>query len=137
MTHLLDTNACVAVLRGHAGVRERLRQLAPDDVGVSTLTVYELLTGVARCRDAAREGAKVGRFLEPLHIVPFDADAAQHAARVRAALDSAGRIIGPYDLLLAGQSLANDATFVTRNTREFGRVRGLRCDDWGSEGARP
>lgn len=132
MTHLLDTNACVAVLRGNPSVRQRLRGLAPDDVGVSTVTVYELLTGVARCRDAGGEGLKVARFLEPLHIVPFDADAAREAARVRALLESAGQTIGPYDLLLAGQSLVMEVVLVTRNSREFQRVPGLQLEDWES-----
>jgi hypothetical protein len=38
--------------------------------------------------------------------------------------------IGPYDVLIAGQARSRDATLVTHNTKEFGRVPGLRCDDW-------
>jgi tRNA(fMet)-specific endonuclease VapC len=111
--------------------------MAPDDLGVSTVTIYELLTGVARCRDAASEGDKAAKFLEPLHIVPFDAEAAQQAAKVLAALECAGRIIGPHDLLLAGQSLAIDVLLVTRNAREFRRVPALRLEDWENVEGRP
>jgi len=85
-----------------------------------------------RRRSTGVEGLEVARFREPLHLVPFDADAGLEAARVRALLESAGQTIGPYDLLLAGQSLAMDVVLVTRNSRDFQRVPGLLLEDWES-----
>ncbi len=41
-----------------------------------------------------------------------------------------GRPVGPYDLLIAAQALTLDVTLITRNTREFGRIEGLRTEDW-------
>ena len=38
--------------------------------------------------------------------------------------------IGPNDLLIAAIAIANDFTLVTHNTREFGRVDGLKYEDW-------
>jgi predicted nucleic acid-binding protein len=38
--------------------------------------------------------------------------------------------IGPFDGLIAGTALAEKATLVTHNTREFGRVGGLSLVDW-------
>ena len=43
---------------------------------------------------------------------------------------AAGGGIGPYDVLIAGQALARGLTLVTHNVREFGRVEGLRVEDW-------
>jgi len=37
---------------------------------------------------------------------------------------------GQGDVLIAGQAKARNLTLVTHNTDEFGRVPGLRCDDW-------
>ena len=130
MTHLLDTNVCVAVLRGARGVQRKLQTLRPDDVGVSSVTIYELQTGVERCRDPKVEGRKVVMFLQPLHVVDFDRDAAVQAALVRADLEKSGCVIGPYDLLLAGQALSLGVVLVTRNTGEFGRVQGLQVENW-------
>ncbi|MBU3666030.1 MAG: type II toxin-antitoxin system VapC family toxin [Chthoniobacterales bacterium] len=130
MTHLLDTDVCVAVLRGMKAVQERLRMLSPDDVGVSTVSIYELFAGVERCRDPRAEGRKVERFLAPLHILTLDRESARRAAKVRAKLQESGTVIGPYDLLLAGQALALEVKLVTRNTREFSRVAGLKLEDW-------
>jgi predicted nucleic acid-binding protein len=38
--------------------------------------------------------------------------------------------IGPYDVLIAGQAVARNMILVTHNTEEFGRVPGLRIEDW-------
>lgn len=133
MTHLLDTNACIAAMRGNPQVRAHLLARQPTDCGVSTVTLYELHSGVERCRQPAVERAKVETFVRPLHLLPFDPSAAAHAARIRWLLEQQGRLIGPYDLMLAGQALALDLTMVTHNTREFGRVPGLRLEDWQAD----
>ena len=39
-------------------------------------------------------------------------------------------MIGPYDVLLAGQAKASGLRLVTHNTGEFARVAGLMLDDW-------
>jgi tRNA(fMet)-specific endonuclease VapC len=130
MLYLLDTNVCIAVMRGHARVRQRLQAVRPDDCGVSMVTVYELLSGVERCRHPESERAKVEAFLAPLHLLAFDFDSAAHTARIRWYLEQRRQIIGPYDLMLAGQALALNVTLVTHNTDEFRRVPGLVLEDW-------
>jgi tRNA(fMet)-specific endonuclease VapC len=128
--YLLDTDICIAVLRGKSEVRERLRCVSPDDCGVSMVSVFELCSGVERCRRPEEEQRKVEAFLAPLHLLPFDAPSALRAANVRWHLERAGLPIGPYDLLLAGQALALDVAFVTGNTSEFSRVPELRLENW-------
>ncbi len=130
MTHLLDTNVCIALMRGNKQVRQRLAAHAPTDIGISTVTLYELFAGVERCRDPDRERGKIAVLIEPLHVVPFDADAAARAAQVRWGLEKKGQLIGPYDLQLAGQTLALGLTLVTHNTAEFQRVPDLLLEDW-------
>jgi len=39
--YLLDTNACIAILRGKVAVVSRAEECQPDDCGVSTVTVSE------------------------------------------------------------------------------------------------
>ncbi|PZR07475.1 MAG: VapC toxin family PIN domain ribonuclease, partial [Azospirillum brasilense] len=39
-------------------------------------------------------------------------------------------VIGPYDLMIAGQARSRGLVVVTGNLSEFGRVEGLRCEDW-------
>ena len=63
-------------------------------------------------------------------VLPFDEQDARTAGDLLATLDSAGRPIGPYDLLIAAQALRMGATMVTANVSEFGRVDGLSWQDW-------
>ncbi len=50
-------------------------------------------------------------------------------SQLRSDLEKTGTPIGPYDLLIAAQALAADATLVTHNTKEFSRVKNLKLVD--------
>lgn len=130
MTHLLDTDTCIGVLRQQAGFVERLRRLAPTEVAVSMVTVYELFCGIEKTREPATERLKVARLLAVVNELPFDRTSAEVAARIRMELERAGRPIGPYDLLIAGQALSHGLILVTNNVTEFQRVAGLRLEAW-------
>ncbi len=62
--------------------------------------------------------------------MPFDADAADHAADIRADLENRGEMIGPYDVMIAGHARSRGLTVITGNLGELRRVGGLRCEDW-------
>ena len=133
MTHLLDTDTCIGVLRRKPGMVEKLSRFAPADVAVSMITVYELFCGVEKAKDPAKEREKVERFISFIAELPLTRADAQTAAQIRAELERQGKSIGPYDLLIAGQALANDLTLVTGNTAEFRRVPGLKIENWTPE----
>lgn len=133
MIYLLDTNVCIAAMRGNPMVIQALAALSPEDCAVSMVSVFELFAGVFRCNDPQGERQKVSNFLKPFHLLPFDWDSALKTAEIRCQLEQAGNKIGPYDLQLSGQALSLDLTLVTHNTREFTRVTGLRLEDWEAE----
>ena len=130
MQYLLDTNICIAAMRNHPLVMQRMAAQSPGDCAISTITGYELYTGVAKCANPAKERSKVDLLLAVLGELPFDADAAREAARIRAALEAQGSMIGPYDVLLAGHAVSAGLTLVTDNTGEFTRVAGLAVENW-------
>ena len=130
MHYLLDTNACIAVMRNHPNVVSRMSAASPADCFVSTVTSYELFTGVAKCAAPAKERTKVEVLLKTVVELPFDPTAAREAGRLRALLESRGQMIGPYDVLLAAQAFAGGLTLVTDNIQEFGRIPGLTVENW-------
>ena len=81
MLYLLDTNTCIAAMRNHPLVVQRMAAQTPGDCAISTITGYELYTGVAKCANPAWERSKVDLLLAVLSELPFDADAAREAAR--------------------------------------------------------
>ena len=133
MRYLLDTDTCIDLLRGDSAVTAKADSVSPDDCAVSTVTTYELLAGAARCRHPREEARKVHTLVSAMHEVPFHRRAAERAGALRAELEGHGSIIGPYDLLLAGQALADGLVLVTSNAREFVRVPGLRMEQWRFE----
>lgn len=130
LRYLLDTNTCIAVMRSHPKVIQRMAAVPPGDCAISAITGYELYTGVEKCSDPAKEGAKVDLLLKTVQHLLFDFKAAEEAARIRALLESQGQPIGPYDVLLAGQALSGALILVTDNTKEFNRVPGLTLENW-------
>lgn len=137
MSYLLDTNAVTALLNDKPPiVRKRLRRAVSkgQEVGVSSLVLYELWYGVA-CSERRRENSERLRvFLSGGVIIhDFTADDAVVAGETRASLEAAGTPLGPYDLLIAAQALRSDATLVTANLAEFARVPGLRWQDWAAK----
>jgi tRNA(fMet)-specific endonuclease VapC len=130
VTHLLDTDTCIGVLRQRPGFVQRLSQVAPADCAVSMVTVYELFSGLAKAQNPAKERQKIERFVSTIVELPLDRAGAEAAANIRAALERQGTTIGPYDLLIAGQAVASGLTLVTNNVREFQRVGGLKLESW-------
>ena len=63
-------------------------------------------------------------------LLAFDDEDAKVAGSIRATLESRGKPIGVYDLLLAAQALRSDLTLITANISEFSRVKGLTWQDW-------
>ena len=45
-------------------------------------------------------------------------------------LEKEGTPIGPYDTLIAGTALGNQATLVTHNLEKFKRIKNLYIVDW-------
>lgn len=135
MLSLIDTDLAIEHLRGRlpANVEQRFESaIMANDAATSIVNVAELRAGVARAAgssDVARTSL-LGRLLDSLVILPLDDAATREYAAVRAQLQRSGTPIGPLDALIAAIALANNATLVTNNTREFSRVPGLRVENW-------
>lgn len=130
MHYLLDSNVCIRVMRGTQPETGKCASLYPGDVAVSNVTSYELYVGVAKCARPEEERLKVERFLNTVKCLAMDFPSAIAAAYIRADLERRGEIIGPYDILLAGQAKALGLTLVTANTKEFKRIPGLKIENW-------
>ena len=97
---------------------------------ISDVVLFELLHGAERSARPVETRPEVERFAARLSVLPFDGDAAAHAAGIRCSLEHQGRSIGAYDLMIAGHARSRGLIVVTGNLTEFSRVDGLRCEDW-------
>jgi tRNA(fMet)-specific endonuclease VapC len=128
VSHLFDTNVMIAFLRGEQKVIRQARNVGAGAILLSSIVLHELYFGAfngSRTIEDLRVIAEI-RF----GVLDFDTEDALRAGEIRALLQRRGTPIGGYDTLIAGQALARDLTLVTRNTREFERVDGLRVENW-------
>jgi tRNA(fMet)-specific endonuclease VapC len=134
LPYLLDTNACIALINGKPpAVRARLAKALDGgaEIFVPSVVAFELWYGVAKStRQEANSRLAETFFAGPVAILPFEDEDARSTGPIRAALETAGRPIGAYDLLIAGQALRRKLTLITSNAREFHRVKGLSWQDW-------
>lgn len=140
MTHLLDTD--------HTSIWERakgpeylalvanLNRHGATDVAVSVVSLHEQANGCNTVVAQARKPADLlygyklfFRLIDAFRQFPpvkFDAQALVEFDRLRAAKVR----IGTMDLRIAATALAHNLTVVTRNVSDFGKVPGLRTEDW-------
>ncbi len=130
MTFLLETNTLIYYFKGQGQVATRLLATPPGELSVSTVSLFELETGLRKSTDAAKRRQQLAAFIAACEVWDFDQPAAVASAEIRADLESQGLPIGPLDNLIAGIARARGATLVTRNRREFARVQGLMIVDW-------
>lgn len=124
--YLLDTNTVIYFFKDMGHVASRLLNHPPDCIALPTI----LETGIAKSTQPEKRRAQLDELLHAIKILPFGLADAKAAAILRAALEKAGRPLGPMDNLIAGTALAHQATLITHNIEEFSRVPGLRWEDW-------
>jgi tRNA(fMet)-specific endonuclease VapC len=130
-SYLLDNDIAIELLRGRCvHVASRLASKTREQIFLSTVTVAELLFGSLRSRDPEKGKAACRQFCSSFQLAELDYQAAERSSFIRADLEARGERIGTYDVLIAGTALARDCVLATVNVREFGRVAGLRIEDW-------
>ncbi len=129
--YLLDTNICIYIIKNtFPQLTEHLMSHEPEEIAVSSITLFELEYGAAKSKWGTQNREKLYMFLSPFSILPFDARDATYAGNIRAFLASKGSPVGPYDIQIAAQGLARELTVVTHNVSEFSRIPELKIEDW-------
>lgn len=131
MAYLLDTNACSDYFTGrYPRVVARIQACSPDDLRLSVVVVAELRYGADHSTRRRANHARIDALVEEIETLDFDLRAAAAYGRLRSRLEAGGTPIGPNDMLIAAHALSRGLTVVTDNVSEFGRVKGLRVENW-------
>ncbi len=128
MAIILDADV---IIRGEKRTFDLQRWVAarPDQqFEVAAITVAELWHGVERATGAQR--AKRRQYLQTilgsLPIVPYTEQTAYEHARIWAELETSGKMIGYYDVIVAATALERGSEVATFNQRHFVHVKGLK-----------
>lgn len=128
--YALDTNTVIYFFKNMGNVAQHLFSLPPHEIVLPAVVLYELEVGIAKSTSPEKRRTQLNELLTVVRVLPFSEKEAEITAKIRATLENAGTPIGPLDILIAGTALANQATLVTHNTKEFSRIDSLRLEDW-------
>ena len=129
--YLIDTNICSYLMsRRFPSVERAWRNKDPSEIFISSIVAGELAYGVEHSTRVESNRATLELFLSEVRVLPWDKNTIWTYAKEKSRLRKLGTPIGELDLLLGCQALANNAIFVTNNTREFERIEGLRLENW-------
>lgn len=136
---ILDTDHLVEFQRGtsdHALVLKQRLEQAAEPFATTILTVEEVMRGwlaaIRRTSDPFRQInaysklRQLFRFFATWDVLDWTAASAAEFATLKAAKTR----VGTMDLKIACIAIANNATLLSRNLRDYQRVPGLRVVDW-------
>ena len=137
--YVLDTNHLTLLERGNADaltLEIRLEKVPPGQVVTTIVNYEEQMRGwlEVAAKATTRERLLFSYQRLQVHIdtfngvplLPFNEAAVNCLEDLRKAKVN----IGTMDLKIAAICLAHDATLLTRNSSDFGKVPGLKAEDW-------
>lgn len=133
MIWMFDTDIMIHLINrkpGYERIARRMSGRSPGELRLSAITVFELRFGVANGELRKENEAALDDLLGLFSLEDLPCAAATDFGDIKVALQSKGKPIGAYDLLIASHARHIGATVVTNNERELRRVPGLSVENW-------
>src|SRR5689334_5067577 len=126
MIFILDTDTCIYFLNGtYRSIADEMSTRSLEDLAITAISVAELFYGAHHSSHKAGNLESLKRLLRMVQILPFDEGAAEEFGVLKQTLTRQGKMIGPYDLLIASIVRTQKATLVTHNVKEFSLLKDL------------
>ncbi|MGB9440430.1 MAG: type II toxin-antitoxin system VapC family toxin, partial [Desulfobacterales bacterium] len=130
MRYVLDTNTLIYFFKGLGDVSKHMLAQSPSELAIPAVVLFELEVGIAKSTSPNKRKSQLQEITALVNILPFGIAESRSAAQIRVELEKQGLPIGPYDVLIAATALANNTILITHNQKEFGRIEGLKIEDW-------
>jgi len=125
---LLDTDHCIAILRGHLDLNAHVPP--QEELATTAINVAELTHGAHRSLHSEDNLARLEVLLSVLIIFPFDEAAGRKFGELKAELEARGEPLDNLDLQIACIAIENKCQLLTNNTRHFSRIGSLQLINW-------
>jgi tRNA(fMet)-specific endonuclease VapC len=128
MAIIIAADVIIGGEKGRFDLQGWLASRGDEQFEIAAITVAELWHGVERASAAHRPAREsyLRAILSALPIIPYTEQTAYHHARLWAELQAAGKMIGPYDLILAATAQERGSEIATFNKRHFASVPGAK-----------
>jgi predicted nucleic acid-binding protein len=131
VAYLFDTDAISELLRKRPlpTYVAWLKSVPRDEQFSSAVVIGELYKGAFRAEHRERHLRNIEkRVLASVTVLPYDVATALVFGRVRAQLETQGRLLPDADLQIAATAIHHGLELVTGNVRHFRRIQGLKVD---------
>lgn len=128
MAIILDADVIISGEKGAFDLATWLKSHSDERFEIAAITVAELWHGVERATTTHRvtRQSYLRAILDVIPIIPYTEQTAYEHARLWAQLESSGKMIGPYDLIVAATALERESVLASFNKRHFAHIRGLK-----------
>lgn len=130
MKYLLDTNICIYWLKGNELIEQKILSVGIDNIAISFINISELYYGAYKSQRVEANLAMIRQLTDQMTIIESDEAISETFGNMKAALESAGKIIDDADLFVAACAQVHGLTLITNNTKHFKRIKGLKLDNW-------
>ena len=130
--YCFDTDVLAAALLREPPMQlvRRLARTPGDEQCTTSVSVAEIAYAAARNGDGEVAGRVRELIAAASAVLPFDHDAAECTAVLRAQLERIGVRLDEPSLRIAAIAVSHDLTLVTASARLYDRVPGLRIENW-------
>jgi len=124
---ILDADVVIGGERGALDLSAWLASHPDDDFELAAITVAELWHGVERASlpHRAHRERYLRAIVDTFPVIPYTEQIAYLHAELWALLESSGKMMGAYDLIVAATAIERGSAVATYNRRHFSLVQGL------------
>ena len=119
----LDTDACIAIMKGDAKAEKLSDLLASSKLFVASITVFELFLRKENL-------SEVKDFLDGIYVLDFDEYCAVKASNIQKELKSKGKLLELRDIFIASIVIVNNCSLATFNKKHFSRIHEAQLLDF-------
>ena len=128
---LIDTDVLSYYFKGDAIVVENFKKYLSqyDIIEISLITYYEIMSGLLH-KNALKQLEIFNDFVSENIVIALTEESCKISSEIYSKLRANGELIDDIDLLIAGIAFENEMTLVTNNDNHFGRISGLKIENW-------
>jgi|688.fasta_scaffold48710_2 tRNA(fMet)-specific endonuclease VapC len=128
--YCLDTNIVIYYQNNNKKVVNKLLSVNEDDLCITHITRMELFYGAFKSQRIQENLILQSTFCDEIEVVNSSKESDEIFGKIKSNLKKSGLITDDLDLIIASICLANDLTLVTKNTKHFENIQGLKLEDW-------
>jgi len=129
---IFDTGFIIDLMNKNAQALNKLQELMnkKELQYITSLTIFELFSGLSRSQKPEEEKNKITTILIGLPIFDLDNQCAELGGKLDGILIKEGKMIGAIDSMIAGIALIKNMPVLTRNIKDFSKIKGLKTETY-------